>query len=190
MFIKVSFVKVNLRKSICEGRFVKNEICGSQLWKPICESPLMHVNLWNVKRKSRIVISKTGTVYMWKLSSEKTNYCSEIRRANVKSVKVNRWKSNRERQSVKSNRERQSVNVNACFFWTPALTSRGGRPTHLCSRTVSNRRRPICESQYVKGVFDGTGMPGTGMDVVPKLPKCPVPVLTSYRSYRSARYRY
>ena len=36
----------------------------------------------------------------------------------------------------------------------------------------------------------GTGMPGTGMDVAPKLSKCPVPVLISYRSYRSVRYRY
>ena len=32
-------------------------------------------------------------------------------------------------------------------------------------------------------------MPGTGIDIVPKLPKCLVPVLTSYRSYRSVRYR-
>ena len=30
---------------------------------------------------------------------------------------------------------------------------------------------------------------GTGMDVVSKLQKCPVPVLMSYRSYRSVRYR-
>ena len=33
-------------------------------------------------------------------------------------------------------------------------------------------------------------MSGTGIDAVPKLPKCPVPVLMSYRSYRSVRYRY
>ena len=31
---------------------------------------------------------------------------------------------------------------------------------------------------------------GTGMDVVPNLPKCPVPVLMSYRTYRSVRNRY
>ena len=30
----------------------------------------------------------------------------------------------------------------------------------------------------------------TGIDVVPNLPKCPVPVLMSYRTYRSVRYRY
>ena len=36
----------------------------------------------------------------------------------------------------------------------------------------------------------GAGILGTGMDVVPNLPKCPVPVSTSYRTYRSARYRY
>ena len=35
----------------------------------------------------------------------------------------------------------------------------------------------------------GTGILGTGMDVVPNLPKCPVPVLM-YRTYRSVRYRY
>ena len=36
----------------------------------------------------------------------------------------------------------------------------------------------------------GTGILGTGIDVVPNLPKCPVPVLMSYRIYRSVRYRY
>ena len=39
----------------------------------------------------------------------------------------------------------------------------------------------------------GTGILATGMDVVPNLPnlpKCPVPVLTSYRPYRSVRCRY
>ena len=35
-----------------------------------------------------------------------------------------------------------------------------------------------------------TEVSGTGIDVVPHLPKRPVPVLTSYRSYRSVRYRY
>ena len=35
-----------------------------------------------------------------------------------------------------------------------------------------------------------TGILGTGMDVVQNLPKCPVPVLMSYRTYRSVRYRY
>ena len=39
-------------------------------------------------------------------------------------------------------------------------------------------------------VRSGTGTPGTGMDIVPNLPKCPVPVLMSYRTYRSVRYRY
>ena len=36
----------------------------------------------------------------------------------------------------------------------------------------------------------GTGTGGTGIDVVPNLPKCPVPVLMSYRTYRSVHYRY
>ena len=31
---------------------------------------------------------------------------------------------------------------------------------------------------------------GTGIDAVPNLPKCPVPVLILYRTYRSVRYRY
>ena len=35
-----------------------------------------------------------------------------------------------------------------------------------------------------------TGTSGTGNHIVPKLPKCPVPVLESHRSYRSVRYRY
>ena len=33
-------------------------------------------------------------------------------------------------------------------------------------------------------------MSGTGIDVVPYLPKCPVPALMSYRTYRSVGYRY
>ena len=35
----------------------------------------------------------------------------------------------------------------------------------------------------------GTGILGTGTDVVPKLPKYPVPVM-SYRTYRSVRHQY
>ena len=31
---------------------------------------------------------------------------------------------------------------------------------------------------------------GIGIHVVPNLPKCAVPVLMSYRTYRSVRYRY
>ena len=34
-----------------------------------------------------------------------------------------------------------------------------------------------------------TGSGGTDIDIVPNLPKCPVPVLMSYRTYRSVRYR-
>ena len=33
-------------------------------------------------------------------------------------------------------------------------------------------------------------MSGTGIGVVPNLPKGPVPVFMSYRTYRSVRYRY
>ena len=35
-----------------------------------------------------------------------------------------------------------------------------------------------------------TGILGTGMDVVQYFPKCPVPVLMSYPSYRSVWYYY
>ena len=35
-----------------------------------------------------------------------------------------------------------------------------------------------------------TEVSGTGIDVVPNLPKCPVPVSISYRTYRVVRYRY
>ena len=35
-----------------------------------------------------------------------------------------------------------------------------------------------------------TEVSGTGIDVVPNLPKCPVPVLMLHRNYRSVRYRY
>ena len=35
-----------------------------------------------------------------------------------------------------------------------------------------------------------TEVPSTGIDVVPILPKYPVPVLMSYRTYRCVRYRY
>ena len=62
--------------------------------------------------------------------------------------------------------------------------------------------RPV-NAYQTEGVF-GTGILGTGMDVVPKLPKClvpvlmsvrnlrkcPVPLLMLYRYYRSVRYRY
>ena len=37
-------------------------------------------------------------------------------------------------------------------------------------------------------VHTGSGT-GTGIDVVLNLPKCPVPVLMSYRTYRRLRYR-
>ena len=49
------------------------------------------------------------------------------------------------------------------------------------------RARPTNSILHVRY---GTGVPGTGMDVVPNLPKCPVPVWMPYRTYRSVRYRY
>ena len=35
-----------------------------------------------------------------------------------------------------------------------------------------------------------TEVSGTGIDAVPNLPKCPVPVLMLYSTYGSVRYRY
>ena len=49
---------------------------------------------------------------------------------------------------------------------------------------------PGVRGQGQRCVRYGTGILGTGVDVVPKLRKCPVPVLMSYRTYRSVRYRY
>ena len=40
------------------------------------------------------------------------------------------------------------------------------------------------------GTYVHAGTAGIGIDVVPNLLKCPVPVLRSYRAYRSVRYRY
>ena len=49
--------------------------------------------------------------------------------------------------------------------------------------------------QYLTELTEGchaevTEVSGTGVDVISTLRKCPVPVLTSYRTYRSVRYRY
>ena len=50
---------------------------------------------------------------------------------------------------------------------------------------------PMAKNRPFQGfVRYGTGILGTGMDVVPNLPKCPVPVLMSYLTYRGVRYRY
>ena len=54
----------------------------------------------------------------------------------------------------------------------------------MCSiRYRYSRYRYICHTEL-------TEVSGTGIDVVPNLPKCPVPVLMLYRTYRSVRYRY
>ena len=52
------------------------------------------------------------------------------------------------------------------------------------------RERLVPSSDFLGCVRYGTGTPGTGMDVVSNLPKYPVPVLMSYRTYRSVWYRY
>ena len=40
------------------------------------------------------------------------------------------------------------------------------------------------------GIDVHIGTAGTGIHIVPTLPKSPVPILMSHRSYRSVRYRY
>ena len=74
----------------------------------------------------------------------------------------------------------------------------GGKKRKTQNKKLSGRCSMASASRiwkFVKSNLQGcvrycTGIPGTGMVVVPKLPKCPVPVLMSYRSYRSVRYRY
>ena len=72
----------------------------------------------------------------------------------------------------------------------PRLSSDHGRdPVTLCERDVMEDvvavpNRPLMYAAYRKFVRYGTGI-----DVVPNLRKCPVPVLM-YRTYRSVRYRY
>ena len=67
-------------------------------------------------------------------------------------------------------------------------------PVLMSYRTYRNvRYRYWCtEINEVSGtgmkVCTGTG--GTGIHIIPKLPKCPVPVLMSYRTYQSVPYRY
>ena len=64
---------------------------------------------------------------------------------------------------------------------------------NLLAVTYNNKVESIILEDIVNlqgCVRHGTGIFGTGMDVVPNLPKCPVPVLTSYQTYRSVRYRY
>ena len=61
---------------------------------------------------------------------------------------------------------------------------RGHKFTRVCSvRYRYSRYRYGCRTEV-------TEMSGTGIDVAPNLPKCPVPVLMLYRTYRSVRYRY
>ena len=66
--------------------------------------------------------------------------------------------------------------------------------TSMVLRTVRNKSR-VCSvrnphSRYRYGFrTELTEVSGTGIHVVPNLPKCPVPALM-YRNYRSVRYRY
>ena len=57
-------------------------------------------------------------------------------------------------------------------------------------RSVRYRRRCCTDTGTGSGTYVHTGTAGTGIDVVPNLPKCSVPVLMSHRTYRSFWYRY
>ena len=94
---------------------------------------------------------------------------------------------------------------NTCSGYQPTKTT-CTTPAVPCSCPLKGSAPKCCRKP--KGILQGcvrygTGTPGTGMDraqltkmsitgidVVPNLPKCPVPVLMSYRTYRSVRYRW
>ena len=68
------------------------------------------------------------------------------------------------------------------------VTALGRQPGRKIARVCSvryrySRYRYGCRTELIE-------VSGTGIDVVPNLPKCPVPVLMLYRPYRSVRYRY
>ena len=59
-----------------------------------------------------------------------------------------------------------------------------------CDRVDVVPNLPKCPVPVLMSYRSYQKVSGTGIDVVPNLPKCPVPVLMSYRTYRSVRYRY
>ena len=68
-------------------------------------------------------------------------------------------------------------------------------PVRILYRTYRDARyRYWCWTKITEVAGTGmkvcTGTGGTGIYVVPKLPKCPVQVFMAYPSYRSAQYRY
>ena len=65
----------------------------------------------------------------------------------------------------------------------------------LCFFFGVSQLRKVCSVRYRYSRYrygcstEVTEESGTGIDIVPTLPKCPVPVLM-YQNYRSVRYRY
>ena len=57
-------------------------------------------------------------------------------------------------------------------------------------RSVRCRYRCCTDTGTNSGTDIHTVTGGTGINVVPNLPKCTMPVLMSYRTYRSVRHRY
>ena len=65
-----------------------------------------------------------------------------------------------------------------------------GLTSYQTCQSVRYRHRRYTDTGTKSGTNAHTGNGGTGIEVVPNLPKCPVPVLMSYRTYQSVRYRY
>ena len=63
-----------------------------------------------------------------------------------------------------------------------------GLMLHRTYRSVRCRYRCCTDTGTGTDVYTGTG--GIGVDFVPNLSKCPVPVMMLYRTYRSVGYRY
>ena len=95
------------------------------------------------------------------------------------------WKSNNLKLAVRLHKNQPFLEVPTSQYRVDVAPNSPKRPGSIryrcqfCTDTGTN---------FGTDVHTGTG--GSGIDVVPNLPKCPVPGLISYRTYRSVRYRY
>ena len=81
-------------------------------------------------------------------------------------------------------RSNDRVGAVTCFFKLYHNFSSNINIPRVCSvRYRYFRYRYGCRTEI-------TEVSGTGIDVAPNLPKCPVPVLMLYRNYQGVRYRY
>ena len=72
-----------------------------------------------------------------------------------------------------------------CTWYVPMINNPSDRPTTPKHEVLLYIMEFLQEC--IRCVI---GILGTGLDIVPILPKCPVPVLEVYRTYRGVRYRY